>query len=415
MKASVSIGTLLIVCCCCWVAQGLDNGLGLTPAMGYNTWYDVQCSDMMHEQTVRDTADAIVRRGMHKLGYTYVNLDDCWAGGRDANGRVYADKKAFPSGIASLARYMHNKGLKFGLYTDRGNLTCAKRPGSAGHTTIDAQTYASWGVDFLKEDSCWATQDHAAAFAEYALMRDALNATGRPIFFDLCGWESWYAPVGKTLGNEWRIGPDTTTWPDILTNINVDADLAPWAGPGGWNNPCLLIGKSYNGNMQITELQSRAQFSMWAVLAAPLMLSMDLRNMTAYAEATYTNAQVIAVNQDPLGKQGVRIVGRNLTVTAGDGGDATNVWARPLSTTTSGDAQFAVMFFNVGASSADVTCDSACLSRLGYRKNDMRLYAYDYWTQAVSNFTVGSGYTARNLVAKGGFQLVRISTTPRGL
>jgi len=240
----------------------LDNGLGRTPAMGYNSWYDLGCNTQMNEQTINEVVDAYLQYGLHKFGYQYVNLDDCWAGGRYDNGTVYPDTTRFPNGLVPLIDRVHSLGLKFGVYTDRGNKTCAGRPGAAGYETVDAKSYAAWGVDFLKEDSCYASQDHPTAFQEYAIMRDALNKTGRPIFFDLCGWEPWYAPVGNTLGNEWRIGPDDSTWEYIITNINIDANLAEYSGPGGWNNPCLLLGNDLNGHPRISEQQSRAQFSM---------------------------------------------------------------------------------------------------------------------------------------------------------
>ena len=133
--------------------------------------------------------------------------------------------------LRPLADYVHSKGLKFGTYTDRGTQTCGGKPGALQHEKIDAQTYAAWTIDYLKEDSCHASGDHDTAFKEYGAMRDALNATGRPILFSLCGWNSWYAPVGKTLGNSWRIGPDDTNWPGVLSNININAYLSmylPW-------------------------------------------------------------------------------------------------------------------------------------------------------------------------------------------
>jgi len=174
-------------------------------------------------------------------------------------------------------------------------------------------------------------------------MRDSLNKTGRPIFFDLCGWNDWYAPVGATLGNEWRIGPDDSNWPSIITNINIDANLAQYAGPGGWNNPCLLLGNNVDGSPLITETQSRTQFNMWSVLAAPLMLSQNIRNISSFLIETYTNIEVIAVDQDPLGKQGTRIVGGILSLSSTNTLNSTNVWARPLH-----DGSFAVVFLNIG-------------------------------------------------------------------
>ena len=198
------------------------------------------------------------------------------------------------------------------MYSDRGTKQCGPGTGSLGHEAQDAQTFADWGADYLKEDSCAASQNHTEAFAEYARMRDGLNKTGRPIVFSLCGWEPWYAPVGESLGNLWRIGPDDTNWAGVLKNIDINAQLAQYAGPGGWNDPCLLLAQDYRGNYRITELQSRAQFSMWAVMASPLIISSNVRNMSKMNLETYSNREVIAVDQDPLGLQGTRVVGGDL-------------------------------------------------------------------------------------------------------
>jgi len=294
-------------------ALGLDNGLAFTPPMGYNSWYDVECSANMSEDQMKKTADRMVELGLNRLGYKYLNLDDCWAKGRNADGSVYADKSTFPSGgLKELADYVHSKELLFGTYTDRGTKTCAGRPGAQDHEQIDAKTYAEWGVDYLKEDSCHASGDHSVAFEQYGKMRDALNGTGRPVLFSLCGWHDWYAPVGQSLGNAWRTGGDDSNWGGVLKNIDILAGLEKYAGPGGWNDPCLLLSKTWQGKDRVTELQSRAQFSMWAVVAAPLMISGSLFEMSTYTLATYSNDAVIRVNQDPLGRAGSRISGGDL-------------------------------------------------------------------------------------------------------
>jgi hypothetical protein len=283
--------------------------------MGYNTWYDLGCS--LSQAELEATIRALDDHGLIQLGYRYFNLDDCWAGGRHANGSIYATQPDFPSGtLKPLADYAHGFGLRFGTYTCRGNLTCAGRPGSLGHERIDAQTWASWGVDLIKEDSCYADgdwQDHVTALQQYSTMRDELNATGRPIYFALCGWFPWYAPYGATIANSWRTGLDNSNWPAVLSNIDTVANLAQYAGPGGYNDPCLLISRSANGEALATELQSRAQFSMWAITAAPLLISGNIRNMSAFTLATYSNSEVIALNQDALGRQGTRIVGGPIT------------------------------------------------------------------------------------------------------
>jgi len=367
--------------------------------MGYNSWYDVECSAGMSEAFMKKTADRMVQLGLDRLGYKYLNLDDCWAKGRNDDGSLYADNSTFPSGtLKPLADYVHSKGLLFGTYTDRGPQTCARRPGAQDHEEIDARTYAEWGVDYLKEDSCFATTDHDAAFLQYGKMRDALNATGRPIFFSLCGWNDWYAPVGQSLGNAWRTGPDDTNWDGVLQNINILADLGKYAAPGGWNDPCLLLSKTAGGQDRVTDLQSRAQFSMWAILSAPLLISGSLFQMSDYTLATYTNKAVIAVNQDSLGKAGSRISGANVTV-----GSGSNVWARSLA-----DGSHALVFLNANNATADVTCGKDCFAAIGVLPSD-RLVATDLWSGPRREDITDATFTATSLAADGGHLMLKVS------
>jgi alpha-galactosidase len=278
--------------------------------MGYNTWDDFRCGGI-NASNLYKVADAMVDLGLNKLGYKYLSLDDCWATGRDPkSGVIIPDSKAFPDGMKAVADYVHGKGLLYGVYTDRGQKTCVGRPGSQDYETIDAKTYASWGVDYLKEDSCNATGDHNASFAQYAKMRDALNATGRPIYFDLCGWSSWYAPVGKSLGNAWRVGYDVNNWGGVMNNaIAVDKSLAQYAGPGGWNDIDALIGsddspRAHGGTaVHLTQTQSRTQFNLWCMLSAQLIIGGNVLHMTKWDLETYSNKALIAINQDASGKQ----------------------------------------------------------------------------------------------------------------
>eukprot|EP01065_Artemidia_motanka_P037879 TRINITY_DN46782_c0_g1_i1.p1 TRINITY_DN46782_c0_g1~~TRINITY_DN46782_c0_g1_i1.p1 ORF type:complete len:417 (+),score=88.14 TRINITY_DN46782_c0_g1_i1:63-1253(+) len=382
------------------VAAALDNGLALTPQMGYNSWYDVECSGSMNETWLRQTTDALVEKGLVALGYQYMNLDDCWASKtRSSNGTLVADPSKFPSGtLKELADYVHSKGMLFGTYTDRGTETCAGRPAALGNEERDAQTYASWGVDYLKEDSCHASTDHQTAFRDYGKMRDALNKTGRPVLFSLCGWESWYAPVGASIGNSWRTGPDDTNWAGILANIDIMPGLEKYAGPGAWNDPCLLLSYTWEMKPRVTELQTRAQFSMWAVLASPLLISGNVLQMTAETLQTYSNKDVIAVNQDPLGKQGSRLHGGPLA------SGATNVWARPLS-----GGRFAMVLINTGAAAADVTCDAACFAQIGVKPGN-HVAAKDLWHtgHAVPDITNAS-FTAVGLAPQGGHMMLLLT------
>jgi hypothetical protein len=232
--------------------------------------------------------------------------------------------------MTALADYVHSKGMLLGLYGDRGPNTCGGRTGQQGHEYHDAAQMAGWGVDYFKEDSCNAPTDPQTAYQQYATMRDALNQTGRQFFFSLCGWEAWYAPVGAALGNSWRIGTDDYDWEHVLQDIDAEVPLWPFSGPGlGLNDPCLLLGSDMNNNLIVTEQQSRAQFTMWAILMAPLLLSQNVRNMTQMNMQTYSNREVIAVNQDVKGRQGQRFAGNDISLARTFGDDGIPVTAQP--------------------------------------------------------------------------------------
>ena len=256
-------------------------------------------------------------------------------------------------------------------------------------------------MDYLKEDSCHASTKHHVAFQEYGKMRDALDATGRAFFFSLCGWNDWYAPEGKDLGNAWRIGPDDTNWDGVLKNIDINANLSAYAGPGiGWNDPCLLLAEDETGVQRITEAQSRFQFSMWAVMASPLLISGDIRNMSSRNVETYTNRKVIAINQDSLGKQGTRIVGSDLSSK-----NTTNIWAKPLS-----DGFAAIAFLNVGPNATDVKCDADCLSSIlpEQSKEKMVVCAYDLWNDTRETVALVYQLIAYQVPPNGGVTLFRL-------
>lgn len=289
--------------------------LALTPPMGWNSWNKFGCN--VSDELIRGMADAMVKSGMKKAGYQYVVIDDCWQVSRDDNGNIVADAQRFPHGIKGLVDYIHSLGLKFGIYSDAGSKTCAGRPGSLGHEYQDARQYAAWGVDYLKYDWCeTTTQDARAA---YALMRSALDATGRPIVLSICEWGKaqpwlWGKQVGgnlwRTTGDiqdrwegkqEWKPG-DCCSY-GVTAIIDAEADLYSYAGPGHWNDPDMLE----VGNGGMTDTEYRSHFSFWALLAAPLIAGNDLRNMRPEIRDILTNKEVIAINQDPLGRQGQRV------------------------------------------------------------------------------------------------------------
>ncbi|MDD4191683.1 MAG: glycoside hydrolase family 27 protein [Mangrovibacterium sp.] len=277
-------------------SQKFDN-LAQTPPMGWNSWNKFACD--VSEDLIMGMADAMVSSGMMDAGYEYVVIDDCWQVGRDQNGEIVVDKERFPHGIKYLADYIHAKGLKFGIYSCAGSKTCAGRPGGFGHEYQDARTYAGWGVDYLKYDWCnTTTQDSRSS---YTNMSDALRTAGRPIVFSICEWGStkpW--EWAKEVGHLWRTTGDILDrWDAMIGIVDKQRDLAEYAGPGHWNDPDMLeIG---NGGMTTEEYKTH--FSMWCMMAAPLMAGNDLADMSDDTKEILMNQELIAIDQDPLGKQ----------------------------------------------------------------------------------------------------------------
>ena len=299
-----------------------ESPLAATPPMGWNSWNKFACN--LSEDLIRQMADAMAKSGMKDAGSQYVVIDDCWQVSRDQNANIVADPQRFPSGIKALADYVHGRGLKFGIYSDAGSKTCAGRPGGLGHEYQDALQYAAWGVDYLKYDWCNTTTQNAQA--SYANIRNALNASGRPIVLSICEWGTakpwlWGKAVG---GNLWRTTGDINDkWETknkeslgMLDILDLQNGLESFAGPGHWNDPDMLE----VGNGGMTTPEYRAHFSLWSILAAPLIAGNDLRNMGPDIQVILTNKEVIAVNQDPLGIEGRRVRKE---------GDL-EVWARPL-------------------------------------------------------------------------------------
>ena len=325
-------------------AQKFED-LALTPPMGWNSWNVFQTN--INEKMIKEIADAMVSSGMQKAGYTYLVLDDGWmAMERDKNGDLVADPKKFPNGMKALSDYVHGKGLKFGLYNCAGTKTCAGYPGTHGYEIQDARYYASQGVDYLKFD--WCSSDGLNAKESYTNMSKAIKAAGRPMIFSLCEWgnnKPW--EWAKNVGQLWRTTGDIYDCFDCTKNngswsahgvmkiLDMQQNLRIYAGPGHWNDPDMLeVG---NGGMKFSE--NRAHFSMWCMLAAPLISGNDLRKMSKETSEILTNTDVIAVNQDKLGIQGFKYAVR----------DSVEIWFKPLS-----GNNWAVCFLNRTSTSKQI-------------------------------------------------------------
>jgi len=329
-----------------------DAKLAQTPPMGWNSWNAFHSK--ISEDQIRAVADAMVSTGMRDAGYKYLVLDDAWmAPERDEKGRLVADPDKFPSGMEALGNFIHSKGLKFGIYEDRGRMTCQQLPGSLRHEQIDMATFASWGVDYIKMDSCFAENNGRTSPEDYAMFRKYIQATGRPIVLSISdfGNAAW-AWGGKESAQLWRTSNDIYPWMDAIYHCADTSGgankihpafngLWQFAGPGHWNDPDMLqVGNLRGMDEHTIEIADRAHFSLWCILAAPLMAGNDLRTMSEDTRDVLTAPEVIAVNQDPRGIQGYKVF---------DDGDH-EVYNKPLA-----DGTTAVLLLNKGKEKADIT------------------------------------------------------------
>jgi hypothetical protein len=326
--------------------------LALTPPMGWNSWNAFEKE--IDEDKIKAIADAMVSSGMRDAGYMYLVLDDAWmASDRDRDGRLAGDPKKFPSGMKAIGDYIHSKGLKFGIYEDRGHLTCQQLPGSFGHERIDMETFAQWGVDYIKMDSCFAENNGRMSSEDYALYRKHIEATGRPIVLSISdfGNAAW-AWGGKESAQLWRTSNDIYPWMgSIYACAETSAGdraihpafngLWQFAGPGHWNDPDMLqVGNLKDMDEDRKEIGDRAHFSLWCILAAPLMAGNDLRTMSDKVRKVLTAPELIAVNQDRRGVQGYKIFDE-----AG-----CEVYNKPLA-----DGTTAVLLLNKAGNKGDIT------------------------------------------------------------
>ena len=341
------------------------NGLAKTPPMGWNSWN--LFAEKVDDQTVRTMADAMVSSGMKDAGYIYVNIDDTWEGVRDANGVLGTNHK-FPD-MKALADYVHSKGLKIGIYSSPGTRTCGEYPASYGHEEQDAKMFAAWGIDYLKYDWCSASLIYKNEQLQpvYQRMGDALHATGRPIVFSLCEYglgsvEKWGADVG---GNLWRTTGDIRDdWDSMMDNIEKQVPTAPYAGPGHWNDPDMLE----IGNGHMTDDEYRTHMSLWALTAAPLLAGNDIRSMSEVTRSILLNKEVIAIDQDPLGKQASPVKNGKL-----------ETWVKPLK-----DGSVAVGVVNLDSAAGNATVKPSDLPVKGSVRS-----ARDLWAHADVKFANG--------------------------
>jgi alpha-galactosidase len=369
----------------------IPTRLAQTPPMGWNSWNKFRCG--VNDALIRQIADAMVINGMKDAGYQYVNIDDCWALPQRTNGHLEADPATFPYGIKALADYVHLRGLKFGLCSDHGTLTCQGRAGSYGHEATDAADFVAWGVDYLKYDNCNLTP-FSNQKKDYQVMGDALKSSGRPMTFSICAWEfkSWM----PSTGNLWRTTDDIAdSWDVMVGKIDANERSALVAGPGKWNDPDMLevgnggktdeadqagtgikaaplnVGTYVTGEGGMTDSEYQTQFSMWAIMAAPLIAGNNVRNMSQATKEILLNKEVIAVDQDHLGHQGIKVW---------DNGTGLNVFSKTLQ----GNNIRAVALLNRSAISAVITVNWEDIG-IPTGKADVR----DLW----ATFTGGSSPT----------------------
>ena len=367
MNKSLFLSAALLLSSLFTTAQTPRNQLTPRPPMGWMTWNLFQGN--INEQLIRETADAMVEGGFRDAGYEYIFIDDLWQGGRDRQNNIIPDPEKFPNGIKALADYVHSKGLKLGIYSDAAQLTCGGWTASLGFEEQDARTFASWGIDYLKYDYCNAPEDSATARHRYRTMANALQNSGRDIVLGICEWgqrqcEEWCEEVGGQL---WRTSYDVRDmWKDIVKEggmgiidiVNVTAPLAKYVRPGQWPDMDMLVvglngtgGPSSDlGGVGCTQTEYQTQMSMWCMMASPLAMTNDLRKVSEDDRRILLNPEIIAINQDVLGKAAERKVMN----------DNYQIFVRPLA-----DGSHAVALLNTSEKPLTLTADFASLGFAG--------------------------------------------------
>ncbi len=329
---------LFFVLCLTFISLKAQD-LAPTPPMGFMSWNFF--STHISAKALKEVADSMVATGMTAAGYNYIFIDDGWQGGRDNRNNIIADPEKFPKGMKAFVDYIHSLGMKVGIYSDAAQLTCAGYTASLNFEDQDAKTFAKWGIDYLKYDYCHAPSDVETAKKRYAKMADALRNSGRDIVFAACEWGGrkpwlWAAKAGAQL---WRTTGDVRDkWakatPDergegIMSILKINGGLWEYAGPGHWNDPDMLVVGLYGkkgpsgdlGGVGCTDTEYQSQMSLWCLMAAPLMVTCDVRNMNEATKKILLNKEILAIDQDPLGKQAERKVGN----------DTWSIFIKPLS------------------------------------------------------------------------------------
>lgn len=367
MNKSLFLSAALLLSSLFTTAQTPRNQLTPRPPMGWMTWNLFQGN--INEQLIRETADAMVEGGFRDAGYEYIFIDDLWQGGRDRQNNIIPDPEKFPNGMKALADYVHSKGLKLGIYSDAAQLTCGGWTASLGFEEQDARTFASWGIDYLKYDYCNAPEDSATARHRYRTMANALQNSGRDIVLGICEWgqrqcEEWCEEVGGQL---WRTSYDVRDmWKDVVKEggmgiidiVNVTAPLAKYVRPGQWPDMDMLVvglngtgGPSSDlGGVGCTQIEYQTQMSMWCMMASPLAMTNDLRKVSEDDRRILLNPEIIAINQDVLGKAAERKVMN----------DNYQIFVRPLA-----DGSHAVALLNTSEKPLTLTADFASLGFAG--------------------------------------------------
>lgn len=367
MNKSLFLSAALLLSSLFTTAQTPRNQLTPKPPMGWMTWNLFQGN--INEQLIRETADAMVEGGFRDAGYEYIFIDDLWQGGRDRQNNIIPDPEKFPNGMKALADYVHSNGLKLGIYSDAAQLTCGGWTASLGFEEQDARTFASWGIDYLKYDYCNAPEDSATARHRYRTMANALQNSGRDIVLGICEWgqrqcEEWCEEVGGQL---WRTSYDVRDmWKDIVKEggmgiidiVNITAPLAKYVRPGQWPDMDMLVvglngtgGPSSDlGGVGCTQTEYQTQMSMWCMMASPLAMTNDLRKVSEDDRRILLNPEIIAINQDVLGKAAERKVMN----------DNYQIFVRPLA-----DGSHAVALLNTSEKPLTLTADFASLGFAG--------------------------------------------------